>query len=726
MRDVTSMILVFFSAICFAVPVPYFHADGTTHWFEAIEMSAGVDWSMAQDSAFAMGGYLATITSVEENDFVFSLIDSAIYWRDTSGFAIGPWIGGVQADGAIEPGGDWRWISGESFIYDKWSPGEPDDDGGANRIHFGGTGSSPISSWDDMHRASTEPQAFIVEFSESSRTLGLFIDDEDSYDGYTLFAPIGYTSAYLIDNQGRLVHSWDCGYEPGQSCYLLENGHLLYSAKPEISNPVFSGGGEGGMIIEFDWDGSVIWQHKISDSTELQHHDIEFMPSGNILVIAWEYRGYAECVEAGRDTSLLSWGELWPDKIIEIEPVYPDSGRVVWEWRAWDHLVQDYDPTKENYGVVGDHPEKIDLNYYVGVSAGRDWLHINAVDYNPEFDQIVLSIHNLHELWVIDHGTADYDDPASGIAEAAGPAGDLLYRWGNPAAYDRGFPPDRVFFGQHDAQWIEPGLSGEGDFLVFNNGIGDFPPPFHSSIIQITPPVDALGNYSYTPGTAYEPSAATWTYTAVPDTAFFSPNISGCQRLPNGNTLICEGAVGRFFEVTDAGEIVWQYINPVDRDGIHYQGEELVMNNVFRCYRYGPDYSAFDGRDLTPGNPIELYEGMAVPETSPAPRPKAFEISAWPNPFNSAVTISLDASVGGYCNTPLRIEIYDATGRRVESIQPLTEHVEVRGGSQEPRPSTSSGLDYIWQPDENIGSGVYLIRASFGDESTMKRIVYLK
>ena len=76
------------------------------------------------------------------------------------------------------------------------------------------------------------------------------------------------------------------------------------------------------------------------------HHDIEVMPNGNILLIAWELISAAEAFANGRDTNKLEDGKLWPCKIVEVEPIGADSGNIVWEWRAWDHLIQDFDPTK--------------------------------------------------------------------------------------------------------------------------------------------------------------------------------------------------------------------------------------------------------------------------------------------------------------------------------------------------------------------------------------------
>ena len=172
---------------------------------------------------------------------------------------------------------------------------------------------------------------------------------------------------------------------------------------------------------------------------------------------------------------------------------------------------------------------------------------------------------------------------------------------------------DQAYFYQHDAHWITEGLPGQGAILAFNNGEtrpeGDF-----SSIDQIIPPVDIDGNYSYTAGTPYAPLSTEWTFFATPPQSMFSVAISGAQRLPNGNTLICVGNYGAFIEVTKEGKIVWEYINPVVNDSPLTQGDPVpenssgTQNSVFRAYRYSFDYPGFDGRDLTPGDYIELYE----------------------------------------------------------------------------------------------------------------------
>ena len=92
------------------------------------------------------------------------------------------------------------------------------------------------------------------------QTVGLFFNDSEAFNGYTLFAPIRYTTTYLIDNDGRLVHSWESDYHPGQSVYLLENSHLLRTAKVD-DHYRFNAGGYGGRVQEFTWDGTLMWDY---------------------------------------------------------------------------------------------------------------------------------------------------------------------------------------------------------------------------------------------------------------------------------------------------------------------------------------------------------------------------------------------------------------------------------------------------------------------------------
>ncbi len=351
---------------------------------------------------------------------------------------------------------------------------------------------------------------------------------------YVLFAPLRQTTTYLIDLDGNVVHEWELSGKPGNSVYLVEGGNLL--ATYGVRNS-FRADGSGGGVELLTWDGDQIWSYELATDSANLHHDVDMLPNGNVLMIAWELKTEAEALAAGRDPSLLKDGELWPGSVIEVRPT---TGDIVWEWHAWDHLVQDYDATKDNYGAVADHPELIDLNY-VAINAA-DWFHSNAVDYNAELDQIVLSVHSFSEIWVIDHSTTT-TEAAGHTGGTSGSGGDLLYRWGNPQAYDAGTDADQQLFHQHDAEWIGAGLSGEGNILIFNNGMRR-PGGEYSSVVEIVTPVNPDGSYTLDAGFAYGPDEPVWTYTATPPTDFYARSISGAQRLESGNTLICNGGDG--------------------------------------------------------------------------------------------------------------------------------------------------------------------------------------
>ena len=451
-----------------------------------------------------------------------------------------------------------------------------------------------------------------------SQTVGLFLNEQSSFDGYTLFPPNRSETTYLIDNGGQLVHSWDSQYRPGLSAYLLENGNLLRTALLG-GNTTFTGtGGGGGRIEEFAWDGTLVWEFEYSSVDYLLHHDIEALPNGNVLMIVWELKTAAESIAAGRDPSMLEDSELWPEFIIEVEPTGASGGTIVWEWHAWDHLVQDFDPLQANYATSAADPDLLDINFG---GAENDWHHANSIDYNEQFDQIMLSVRHFSEIWVIDHSTTTAQ-AASHSGGNSGKGGDILYRWGNPQTYGAGDAGDQTLFFQHNAQWIASGLEGAGNMLVFNNG-QDRPGGDSSSVDEVVLPVDGFGNYSLTPGQAYEPSAADWTYTAPNPSDFYSQFISGAQRLPNGNTLIDNGMHGIIFEVTSAGETVWKYVNPVTSEGPLTQGDPVVYpgNAVFRALRYAPSYPGFQGKDLSPMGAIELPK--PTPTVTPSPTPTA-------------------------------------------------------------------------------------------------------
>ena len=365
-------------------------------------------------------------------------------------------------------------------------------------------------------------------------------------DGQILFTPFYSTTTYLINGTGAVNHTWSSAYAPRYASYWLGNGTILL--------PIDTG---SGGFQEIAWNGTVIWDYRFSRSGCCCHHDVKPLPNGNVLMIVQEIKTPAQAIAAGRDPATIE-NSFFPDFLIEVHQTGPSSGTIVWEWHQWDHLIQDFDSTKNNYGVVGDHPELIDINF--GEYFYGDWIHTNSVDYNPAFDQILISAHNFDEVWIIDHSTTT-EEAAGHTGGHYGHGGDLLYRWGNPQAYQRGNASDKKLFFQHQCIWIKPRYPGEGDILIFDNG-NNRPGGPYSTADEFTPPVDSNGSYYLEPGSVYGPENYTWSYTAVPPGSLYSDIFGGVQRLPDGDTLICDGVPGKFIEVTPEKTVVWEYVNP--------------------------------------------------------------------------------------------------------------------------------------------------------------------
>jgi len=425
---------------------------------------------------------------------------------------------------------------------------------------------------------------------------GVVLNRPAASPGYTLIAPFGGQDTFLIDLSGKVVHSWTTERRPSQAAYLLDDGSLLRTAK--IPNQTFTiPGGPAGGIQKFDWEGNLTWDYQVADEKRLTHHDIEPLPNGNVLVVAWELKTRDEAIAAGRDSIKLQDGELWPEVILEIKPNGLNGGDVVWEWHLWDHVVQSLDSSKPNFGRAFEHPELIDLNFVDRPIA--DWIHMNSIDYNPKLDQILLSGRTFDEVWVIDHSTTT-EQAAGHTGGRQGKGGDLLYRWGNPFAYFAGSPFDQKLFGQHDPHWNPEGLPGAGNILIFNNGSTRDQRPF-STVDEITPPVNDDGSYRREPNMAFAPKELTWQYENGEN--LFSQRVSGAQRLPNGNTLICSGETGHVFEVKPDGQVVWDFHNNLGATKgdpkSSRSGSSLGGVAMFRATRYPRDHPAFRGRALT-------------------------------------------------------------------------------------------------------------------------------
>jgi len=470
----------------------------------------------------------------------------------------------------------------------------------------------------DMNRASLALALLILT--------AVWAAAEEPSPGWTLISPLMTTDAYLIDLDESVVMTWHGADRPATIAYLLPDGSILRPCRAEGGQ--FASGGEGGRIQRIDAEDHVVWDFLFSTYEYQQHHDIEPMPNGHVLMIAYERKTLEEAVEAGR---IGADGEMWPTLLVEVEPTGATEGEVVWEWHLWDHLIQDVDPEKQNYGVIADHPELLDVNAGHVPQGGGDWDHANAVDYHAELDQILISCRATSEIYIIDHSTTT-EEAAGHTGGNRGHGGDFLYRWGNPQVYDRGDSTDQYFYAEHGGNWIDAGLPGEGNILVFNNG--DRPELFndYSTVDEIDPPMDDQGNYLLAPDSAFGPSAPAWTY-GEPGEFYGGPTHCGAYRMPNGNTLICASRTHELFEVTEEGTLVWDYQVPEGR--------------LSRAPRYAVPTS---GGSWASGASRRTLPGLVVE----------------PNPARGAIHLRCSDGFGAAG----RIGIFDVTGARVREIHP--------------------------------------------------------
>jgi hypothetical protein len=264
------------------------------------------------------------------------------------------------------------------------------------------------------------------------------------------------------------------------------------------------------------------------------------MPNGNVLLISYERKTASEVTAAGCSTFS---SEMWPDKIVEVMPTGATTGTVVWEWHAWDHLVQNTNASAANYQTsIVNHPELLNINY----NAQKDWMHMNGVDYNPILDQVTFSSHNLSEIFVIDHSTTTLE-AASHSGGNSGKGGDILYRWGHPAVY--GATGTQILNVVHDAHWIKEGLPRAGYLAGYNNnGVSSS----QSCADMVNSPVVGY-NYSITLGSAYTPA----TYSFRQASGGYNSNMGNIQQLANGNVLLCIATAGIIKEFSPTGTLLW-------------------------------------------------------------------------------------------------------------------------------------------------------------------------
>ncbi len=502
-----------------------------------------------------------------------------------------------------------------------------------------------IKTWIGIGFAWVVLMAGLASAYEASRgpTELVYWDPHKAYAGYTMVKPQRVQGVYLIDMAGQVAHYWP---EFGDA-YLQEDGTVFGS----VGNRTFA--------IQ-DWEGKTLWEYPERREGYNPHHDFLRMYNAElddytILYIANAPLTHDEVIALGADPDAAeSYADSEMDVLVEVDR----NGTVVWEWRFRDHLVQTIDSSKPNYvgegRTIADYPQRLDINWGV---FSPDYLHCNGIDYNPESGHIAISSNRTHEIYIIDHdGTFVAGDPQESHRLAAGEAGDFLYRFGNPATYGQGeyphwakkkwslqeFSGHKQIGGNHDIQWIEDGLPGAGNLLLFNNGLnvprgqGDSDP--QSEFMELNPYLDAdgrdTGHYVNPPAAGYtDVMPGTKDSQGPRATRLFSKQIvsmyhttdgfnshhgSAVQRLPNGNTLVQLARVGRMVEVTPEGEVVWEFVNPVTWSGqivetlVTSDPDHQNSYNGWSPLRWAPDYPGLAGKDLSPKGPITVFHGAGT------------------------------------------------------------------------------------------------------------------
>ena len=404
---------------------------------------------------------------------------------------------------------------------------------------------------------------------------------EKCWSGYTILQA-AERGALLIDMNGNEVRMWE-GLQ-GFPNKMLPGGYVMGSLGER--NPKY-GLQDQTDLVQVDWDGNIVWKFDKAEYVEdpgeepqwmaRQHHDYQregntvgyYVPgsdpktnSGNTLILAHKNVH----VPAISDKMLLD------DVIYEVDW----DGDIVWEWKVSDHFEE------LGFDAIARNLMYRDPNYYTGFGNSHiagDWVHTNSMSvlgpnkwydagderFHP--DNIIVDGREANIIFIISKATGK-------ITWKLGPDYD-----NSPEAKAIGW-----IIGQHHAHMIPHTLPGGGNILVFDNGGWggyDVPNPGAPTGVKA-----ALRDYSRVLEIDPVAMKIVWQYTPteagflapMDSNRFYSPFISGMQRLPNGNTLITEGSDGRVFEVTPDHKIVWEFVSP-------YKGKFVPMNMTYRAYR---------------------------------------------------------------------------------------------------------------------------------------------
>jgi len=401
---------------------------------------------------------------------------------------------------------------------------------------------------------------FIPPVVELTENIEVYNPDLISND-YILAVENSSTTSYLLNKEGNKIYTWNFSDTSGNDIELLPDGNIIGLFKD--NNPTIDFGGFGGTAKIIDNNNNTIWEYTVSNNNSIAHHDVEILPNGNVLMIIWERVLNQIAIENGVDFE----NDIFVEKIIEISRA---SNTIVWEWNSWNHIIQDKFENLPNYGNINNNPNKININYSVenppggNFFASGDIMHANGLDYDENNDLIYLSVNYYDEVWVIDHSTTT-NEAASSQGGNFNKGGDLVYRFGNPNTYNS--LGDKIFDKQHFPNLLENGVVGEGNILIYANGVSNQQSYIYE--LQMPTSLQLLSNSNNEPDIV-------WSFT---DEDLFANKLCGAVRLSNGNTLITESDYG-LWEVTNEGEVVWKY----------KKDEEASF--IWRSYHYEPDSDA--------------------------------------------------------------------------------------------------------------------------------------
>lgn len=362
-----------------------------------------------------------------------------------------------------------------------------------------------------------------VQAEPTIHKVGLILrDGAQVMPGYVLHDSSNGTS-YLVDTFGEIVNEW--------SSPIADTGLGLTEPLPN-GNVLAAIDSDPDQVVEMDFAGNVVWEY-IAENDMRLHHDFQRMPNGNTLLL---------CSRDFIDPA-ISPETITDDCLILVNP----DGQILWDWQTADHFA-DFEFDDDTLAKISSH-------------AG-DWAHANSASLIPEDTShtdprfrpgnIIISYRFINRIVIVDRDT-----------------GAIVWVTDNLTT-----------IGQHDATMIPDQLSGGGNILVFDNGFGGHynnggleVARNHSRVLEIDPTLVGIP----------ETDPVVYNYHAVlsnrPDWWFSSWFISSAQRLPNGNTLIDDGATGRMFEVTPKHEIVWEYISP----HIGFVSRPPDSNRVYRA-----------------------------------------------------------------------------------------------------------------------------------------------